>query len=299
MSFLPKIFLVMLSFVVALTASGSAPWKAQLDVWPREIDVGAKACVLPKHTPLILRKDVAIFQSGPEMNFEQPIETAPEEEIKARFTPKDVAVNDLDHAAWETAQAVRISRYWSGESAPEGRQAEARLLWSNKALLVRFIYRQTETPVVNSQPQTRQKTIGLWERDVCELFITPNAKEPERYFEFEAAPTGEWLDLRVHQKPDERETDWNYKSGMTTAQRITPEQVTIAIRVPWQALGRKPQIGERWRGNLFRVVGSGETRGYITWRPTHTPEPNFHVPAAFGWIRFEKQNSGARSQNSE
>lgn len=287
MSFPPKIFLLMLSLFVALTTPRSTVLKTQVNVWPREIDVGVKVCVLPEHALVTLRKDVAIFQSGPEMNFEQHKEIAPEEEIEARFTSTDVDVNDLDHAAWESAQAVRIKRYWSGEDAPDGRQAEARLLWSDEALHVRFIYQQTEPPVINSRPQTKRKTIGLWDRDVCELFITPNVKEPERYYEFEAAPTGEWLDLRVHQKPDERETDWKYKSGMTTAHRVTQEKVMIAIRVPWKALGRKPQAGERWRGNLFRVVGSGETRGYVAWRPTRTPEPNFHVPAAFGWIKFK------------
>lgn len=287
MSFLPKTFLVMVALIVALTIPCSATLKAQKIIWPREIDVGVKVCVLSERTLMTLRKDGAIFQSGQEMNFEQRKQADAEDEIEARYTPNDVAVDDLTHAAWETARPVRLKRYWSGEDAPVGRQAEARLLWSDKALHVRFVYQQTEPAVVSSRPQTKRKTMGLWDRDVCELFITPNVREPERYFEFEAAPTGEWLDVRVHQKPDERKTDWKFNSGMTTHNRITPEKVTIAIRVPWKALGRKPQNGERWRGNLFRVAGSGATRGYVTWRPTHTPEPNFHVPAAFGWIKFK------------
>jgi Carbohydrate family 9 binding domain-like len=285
---LPKIFSMMLALIVTLMAYGSTALKAQRGVWAREMDVGAKACVLRERTPMSLRKDGVIFLSSQEMNFEQRKEREPEDEVEASFTNGDVAVADLDNAAWETARPVSIKRYWSGEDAPAGRQAEARLLWSDKALHVRFVYQQTEPPVVSSRPQTRRKTIGLWERDVCEIFITPNVNNPERYFEFEAAATGEWLDLKVHQKPDERETDWKFNSGMTTAHRITPEKVTIAMRVPWKALGRKPQAGERWRGNLFRVTGSGTTRGYVTWRPTHTPEPNFHVPAAFGWIRFKR-----------
>ncbi|HKR00268.1 MAG TPA: carbohydrate-binding family 9-like protein, partial [Pyrinomonadaceae bacterium] len=177
--------------------------------------------------------------------------------------------------------------YWSGDDAPAGRQAEARLLWSDAALHVRFAYRQTEPFSVSSRPQTKRKAIGLWERDVCELFITPNTNEPEKYFEFEAAPTGEWLDLRVHQKPDERVTDWDFSSGMTTAARIADDIVTIGLRVPWRAFGHRPTAGERWRVNLFRCVGAGSARGYVAWRPTRTEVPNFHVPAAFGWVRFK------------
>ena len=286
MSFLPKIFPVMLACIVTLIAFGSMASKAQRNVWLSEMDVGVGLGIISERTLMTLRKDGAIFQSGQEMNFEQPKETDPEDEIKAGFIPFDLAVGDLDHAAWETAHPLSIKRYWSGEDAPAGRRAEARLLWSEKALHVRFVYQQTEPMVVSPRPQTKRKTLGLWDRDVCELFITPNVNNPERYFEFEAAPTGEWVDLRVHQMKDERETDWKFNSGMTTAHRITQEKVTIAMRVPWKALGRRPLKGERWRGNLFRVSGSDPTRGYVTWRPTYTPEPNFHVPTAFGWIRF-------------
>ncbi|HEX8921617.1 MAG TPA: carbohydrate-binding family 9-like protein, partial [Pyrinomonadaceae bacterium] len=194
----------------------------------------------------------------------------------------------LDDEAWNRAPAVYIRRYWSGEVAPIDRQAEARLLWSETALSVRFVCRQTEPLIVSRHPQTERKTIGLWERDVCELFIAPDVRQPERYFEFEAAPTGEWLDVRVHQRPDVRETDWNFHSGMSAAARITANRVTIAMRVPWQALGRAPQAGEQWRANLFRCVGADPTRGYLAWRPTYTEEPSFHVPAAFGWLRFGK-----------
>ena len=223
------------------------------------------------------------------MNVEQRKNIDTDDEAEALFTPSEIAVTELDHAAWDSARPVTINRYWSAEDAPIGRQAEARLLWSDEALYVRFVYRQTEPPVVSPKPQIKRKTIGLWDRDVCELFIAPDEHEPERYFEFEAAPTGEWLDLRIYYKPDERETDWNFHSGMTTATRVTQGEVTIAMRVPWKALGRRPLDDERWRGNLFRVCGSGDTRGYVTWRPTRTPEPNFHLPAAFGWIRFRKR----------
>jgi Carbohydrate family 9 binding domain-like len=214
-------------------------------------------------------------------------EQEPNNIIEALFVPSDIAVSDLDNPAWEAAQVAAIKRYWSGEVALVGRHAEARLLWSDAALCVRFVCRQTEPLVTSSHPQTTRKTIGLWDRDVCELFIAPEANEPERYFEFEAAPTGEWLDLIVHHRLDVRETDWEFHSGMTAAASVTASNVTIAMRVPWDALGRVPQVGERWRANLFRCVGADPTRGYLAWQPTLTEEPGFHVPAAFGWIRFK------------
>ena len=198
----------------------------------------------------------------------------------------DIAAADLDHPVWEQARAVHLTRYWSGEEAPAERHAEARVIWSGRALCVRFVCYQAEPLVVNPAPQVEHKTIGLWDRDVCEIFIAPEANAPERYFELEAAPTGEWLDLAIRKLPDGRETDWNFSSGMTAAARIQEGLVLIAMRVPWEAFGRAPQGGERWRANLFRCVGTGEERGYLAWQPTLTAQPNFHVPEAFGWLLF-------------
>lgn len=208
--------------------------------------------------------------------------------IVAHHAGADVEALDPDHAEWKRASAVLITRYWSGEDAPAGRHAEARIMWSEAALWVRFDCRQSEPLVVSREPQTVQKTVGLWERDVCEIFIAPDASEPERYFEFEAAPTGEWLDLAIHQMPHARETDWQYLSGMTAAARILEGRIQVAMRVPWEAFPHRPRAGATWRANLFRCVGAGSERGYLAWRPTRTEQPNFHVPEAFGWLYFKE-----------
>src|SRR5256714_9309421 len=109
--------------------------------------------------------------------------------IEARHISSDIDVADLQSAEWDRAQSIQIDRYWSGDSAPASRHAEARILWSNKALYLRFVCHQGELLIVNDKPQTEKKTMGLWDRDVCEIFIAPDPQLVERYFEFEAAPT--------------------------------------------------------------------------------------------------------------
>ncbi|MDQ1611990.1 MAG: hypothetical protein QOG00_1921 [Pyrinomonadaceae bacterium] len=199
-----------------------------------------------------------------------------------------VGVAELDHAEWARACPVRLKRYWSGEAAPFARQAEARLLWDERGLSARFVCEQREPLVVSASPERGWKTMGLWDRDVCELFVAPRADDPSRYFEFEVAPTGEWLDLALRVGVFGRETDWGFYSGMESAACISADSVTVTMRVPWDAFGisAAPRAGERWRANLFRCVGAGETRGYVAWQPTHAPEPNFHVPEKFGWLHF-------------
>lgn len=205
--------------------------------------------------------------------------------IPAHYVQSDLTANELEHPEWTNAQPIQITRRWSGEDAPASRHAQARIIWTPEALWVRFEARQTEPLVVNAQPQTETKTIGLWDRDVCEIFLAPDAERPERYFEFEAAPTGEWVDLAINQKPEGRETDRDFHSGMTTAARIAAEQLTITMRIPWTNAIPQPQPGDKWRVNLFRCIGEGDER-YLAWQPTFTPVPNFHVPEVFGWLEF-------------
>jgi hypothetical protein len=205
--------------------------------------------------------------------------------VEARAVARGLHVGDLDDPAWGEARPVRITRLWSGEDAPPSRHAEARLLWTADALLARFVCRQEEPIIAHPAPRLDEKTIGLWDRDVCELFVAPGADVPQRYFEFEVAPTGEWLDLALVKTADGRATDWDFRSGMTVAARVGDRRVTLAMRVPFSALGRTPARGDAWRANLYRCVGAGWSR-YLAWLPTRTPEPNFHVPEKFGLLKF-------------
>jgi hypothetical protein len=205
--------------------------------------------------------------------------------IVAPFTQSRVSVGDFEHPAWATAQPAFIHRYWSGADAPPSRHAEARVVWSTEALTVRFECKQTEPLLINDFFQLNKKTIGLWERDVCEFFVAPDAAQPNRYLEFEVAPTGEWLDLVIEFIEGVRHTDWEFHSGMTAAARVGGEQVMIGMRLPWSESLPRPQVGDVWRANLFRCVGLGDER-YLAWQPTGTLQPNFHVPEAFGRLEF-------------
>jgi hypothetical protein len=200
---------------------------------------------------------------------------------------KDIAVDAFADGAWKKAAKVVIRTYWSGETAPESRGFAARLLWSDSALYVRFDAEQNEPLVVSDKPELSKKVRGLWERDVCEIFIAPDRSTPNKYYEFEVAPTGEWIDLGIEVTPEKRITDWDYASGMQAAAKIEKNKVVEVIKIPFKALGRTPRAGDVWLGNLFRCIGSGSTRGYLAWRPTRTAEPAFHVPSAFGELEFE------------
>lgn len=207
---------------------------------------------------------------------------------KIAYTKKDFSIGELENKAWEKAETVKIDKYWSGENAPRGRQFKTKLLWSETALYVRFEANQAEPLIVSETPNLTSKTRGLWDRDVCEIFLAPNRENARKYFEFEIAPNGEWIDLGIHQMPESRETDWDYESGMQSKSLIGKDKLRMAIKVEWKAFGKTPKAGDVWLGNIFRCVGKGETRGYLAWSPTLTKEPSFHVPERFGEFEFVK-----------
>lgn len=208
-------------------------------------------------------------------------------EIVARYVNVPVGEADFENPLWRECQPVRIEHYWSGEPAMSSRHAEARICWSHEALHVRFVGKQQEPLIVADHPVTHKKTLGLWDRDVCEIFVAPDPDKPWRYFEFEAAPTGEWVDLGIVVKPEGRETDWEFASGITTAAKLDGERLLVGMRIPWSEAIPKPQAGDEWRVNVFRCVGPEAPERYLAWRPTRTPEPAFHVPEAFGVLRFD------------
>ena len=189
------------------------------------------------------------------------------------------------HQEWERATPINITRKWSGENAPTTRHAEARIIWTTASLLVRFVCRQHEPLTVNAKPQVHQKTLGLWHRDVCEIFVAPDPQAPGRYFEFEASPLGEWVDLAINFTADGRKTDFEFQSGMTAAALVSEDQITVVMQIPWSDFLPAPAKGNVWRVNLFRCIGTGDDR-YLAWQPTYAPEPNFHVPEVFGQLLF-------------
>ena len=206
--------------------------------------------------------------------------------VIAHHINQSILPSDFDNPLWQQCQPVQIKHYWSGEPAMPSRHAEARVCWSDEALHVHFAGEQREPLIVSDNPVTDRKTLGLWDRDVCEIFLAPDPAKPWRYFEFEAAPTGEWVDLGITVKPEGRVTDWDYASGLTTAAKLEDERLLVGMRVPWSETLPKPATGDIWRVNVFRCVGPEAPERYLAWLPTRTPEPNFHVPEAFGKLRF-------------
>ena len=189
-----------------------------------------------------------------------------------------------DARAWTLPQPLRFTSDWQGKHADSARETEARVLWTNEYLYFRFRCRyRTLTVFADSDSNGRRDY--LWDRDVAEIFLQTDANRPRHYWEFEISPNGMWIDLEI--SPDGKR---DFRSGMKSRAVVDELQKvwTAELALPMRKVVNVFDPSAVWRVNFFRVEGPTEPRFYSAWRPTCTPEPNFHVPEAFGLLRFKK-----------
>jgi len=187
-------------------------------------------------------------------------------------------------AEWQSAKPVTFCADWQGKNADPDRQTQVRVLWTPQTLYLRFECRYREIFVfADSDPNGRRDQ--LWDRDVAEVFLQPDPSRPRYYKEFEVSPNGFWIDLDVSPGPLQ-----DLKSGMRSSVWLDKERKTwdAELAIPLKALTAKFDPEAVWRANFYRVEGPKEPRFYSAWQATHTPDPAFHVPSAFGYLHFAR-----------
>jgi alpha-galactosidase len=208
----------------------------------------------------------------------EPADTA----LAARML-QPLAADGFPHpAAWDSAEPIVFSSDWQGKNSDPGRETRVRLLWSSEILFLQFRSRfRFITVFSEAEPSGRRDQ--LWDRDVVEVFLQPDPSYPGHYLEFEVSPNGYWIDLDIqHGERSDPKTGMKCRTQLDEKEKVWTAELAIPFR------GLTPQFDPAaiWRVNFFRVEGPAEPRFYSAWRPTNTPQPNFHVPTAFGKLRF-------------
>lgn len=178
-----------------------------------------------------------------------------------------------------------IDRYWDGRKAPANLATEVQCAWNEGNLYFQFLAPFVDL-YVNEAWAHDESVYGLWERDVVEVFLRPEVSAA--YFELEVSPLGQWLDALVREP--RKDVDFAWRSGMKVQCEIDPQRklwmarLTLPVdsMVTALQLDFEPKAGDIWKANLCRVCGAEPAREYLAWQPTFTPQPDFHVPAAFG-----------------
>ena len=186
-------------------------------------------------------------------------------------------------AEWTGAEPVRFCADWQGSNPDPALETEVRVLWSPSTLYLRFGCHYRDLFVFeDSAPNGRRD--HLWDRDVAEAFLQPpDAASPRFYKEFEVAPNGMWIDLDIF--PGGLK---DLESRLTRSVHLDQSRKiwSAELAIPMPSLTATFDATRSWRANFYRVEGKAEPRRYLAWQPTHTAVANFHVPDAFGELRF-------------
>ena len=204
-------------------------------------------------------------------------------EIVAVQVSRAIELNAAKPAGeWEQAGEISFCSDWQGRNPDPSRATRVKVLWSLPALYLRFECRYRELYLFHDS-EGKGRRDHLWERDVAEAFLQPDPSQQHCYREFEVSPNGMWIDLDVFPGGIA-----DLRSGLECSVVLDEKASTWAaeLAIPMKALTSAFDPTAIWRANFYRVEGRSEPRNYLAWQPTHTAEPNFHVPGAFGRMRF-------------
>ena|ERR1043166_5430397 len=208
-----------------------------------------------------------------------------DDEIVAMRVNRAIELNAAHLAPeWQNAVPVIFHTDWQGQNPDPALETQVRVLWSPDILYLRFECRYQQLFLFpDSDPNGRRDY--LWDRDVAEAFLQPDPSRERYYKEFEVSPNGMWVDLDIF--PGGRA---DLQSGMTRSVTLDKaSQIwTAELAIPMQSLTENFDPKAIWRVNFFRMEGTREPRRYMAWRLTHSTQPNFHVPAAFGRMKFAR-----------
>lgn len=212
-------------------------------------------------------------------------------EITAQYNSDQVPPDtDFQAPFWLKASRLEINSDWRGQTVPTELRTVVMTAWTDSDLCFGFECSYTELDLDDPDDPEFDLSLerfALWERDVCEAFVrSPADPLIQIYQEFEAAPNGQWCDLKIDRTRMLR--DWEWRSGLQIHHQISkrPKVYRLVMAIPFESFQIRPQRGDCWAANLFRIARWKGDRRYLALSPTLTEKADYHVPEKFVTLRF-------------
>lgn len=205
----------------------------------------------------------------------------------------------LDEPGWKQAAVMSLVRADNGE-APRQKTA-VRAFWTREYLCIGF-----ECTDDDIWAATDAHDGDIYEHEVVEAFVDSNL-DGRSYLELEVSPNNTVLDMFVLNPGGGKrfQAMREYEcAGLKTATTLDgtlgsgrgrggvgDQSWTVEIAIPFESLVLGPDLpplpGQKWRWNLYRIdrpAGGGDE--YTAFSPT--TQINYHQPAKFGWLEFQR-----------
>lgn len=158
--------------------------------------------------------------------------------------------------------------------------------YTQKAIKVRF-EAEIGKPLFT---RNHGKQVVVWESDCMEAFLSPYADE-ENYFEFDLAPDGSYYFAKIvnpdglSAKPTPIETE-----GLIATTKVGEKLWVMEMEIPFAFMVKEEDLARvkqlPWRFNAFRIDDGNQE--FHSFSPTGVHHKiTFHVPKAFGQLKFE------------
>jgi len=187
-------------------------------------------------------------------------------------------------SVWEGLPQIRFVETKTGKAPRLVTIAEA--FWSPGSGCLYFRFTGEDDEAVSTMTNHDDP---IFNEDVVEVFISETGSL-HRYKEFEVSPANVRFDAIIHNdlKGGIRVyTDWHAVGWRTeTSYDRQKSKFTSVWEIPFCNFeGGLPSVGDEWRMNCYRIDRSSRFGDeYSAWSPTG--EIQFHIPEAFGMIRF-------------
>jgi predicted TIM-barrel fold metal-dependent hydrolase len=207
----------------------------------------------------------------------------PPPSVKAARLQRDFEPNGLlDEPEWAGAPVARVEYGALKYDARPDLATTVRVLYSSNFVYFGWDCPFTRLTVFDASTVERER-MGLWERDVVEVFLGSDARQTNRYAEYEVAPTNERLDVLC--ALPEKNFAWDGRAQSAVKINKETKRFTVEWRMPFEVLASAPpQPGARWRLNLYRCDRANQAS--LAWSPVL--QGSFHTPEKFGILEFEK-----------
>lgn len=198
---------------------------------------------------------------------------------------------DGSHANWEKTDWLELP----GRDASAGYATRVKTLYSSTGMY--FLYFCEDKKLTATM---EADFLDLWNEDVIEVFIQPDAKRPA-YFEYELSPLNYELPILIyndsgrlnswqpfHYNEDQKTRHLTTVQGGEKKSRALVKSWMAEFFIPFKAMkmitDEIPRSGTRWKGNLYRIDYDSAKESTYSWQLT---SGNFHEHEKFGTLIFE------------
>ena len=201
----------------------------------------------------------------------------------------DFELHEWPDKSWDKSVFYELKDVTNGN--PVEKKARVKLLWSEEYLYVLFDVEDDHiwgTYEKNDDP--------IYEQEVVEIFISFSEMIPKNYLELQFSPKGIKFDGKVSNPTGSRHdsgfnVDVSWDSRLEFKQKISATEDygsykagrwVTQVKIPVsELLVSELKVGNRLRGNLFRIDGYPKQNSYQALVPNLESVPNFHTPKKF------------------